>query len=94
MAIAFAAVLLSGVVIFPTLAGLFLSGRGNLLRILGAILVLPLVGFWVLQGWNLAHDTSMGRGDGWTELIYFVMGLALGAVGAIIGAIGRAQAGR
>ena len=94
MAIILAAILLSAVVIVPTLAGLFLSGRGIELRVLGAVMVLPLLGVWVWIGSSLIFDFTIGRGDGWTELSYFVMCLALGAVGAILGGIGRAQAER
>ncbi|MCU0903140.1 MAG: hypothetical protein MUE83_04615 [Tabrizicola sp.] len=94
MGIIIAAVILSGVVIVPTLSGLFLRGPGNVLRVVGAVMVLPLLAVWLWVAASLIFDFTLGHGDGWTELIVFLQAFALGIVGAIIGGIGRSSAGR
>ncbi|MFN3724333.1 MAG: hypothetical protein ACK4VZ_14940 [Paracoccaceae bacterium] len=92
MAIVLAAIILSFVVIAPTLTGLFLSGRGAVLRILGAVLVLPLVWFWVWMAPNIWLDRNVGSSNGWEQLEYLFNSFALGVVGALLGALGRARA--
>ncbi|WP_149589119.1 hypothetical protein [Tabrizicola flagellatus] len=94
MAIVIAAGILSIVVVAAGLSGLFQRGPGVVLRVLGAILVLPLPVFWVWLFRNLLLDITVGYGNGLVELGYLVMSLAVGIIGALLGAIGTARARR
>lgn len=94
MGIIIAAVLLSAFLIVPSLTGVSLSGRGRVLRILGALLVLPLLVFWIWIGRNAVFDITVGDGQGWKELALFLKSFELGVIGAIIGVVGRVLAGR
>ena len=94
MDIIIAFLLLSVVVIVPTLTGVFLRGRGALLRVLGAFLDLPLLVVLVRVTSSEIFDFNYRGGDPWRAAYDLVLSMIVGIVGAIIGGIGRAQAAK